>query len=246
MNEDQHLSFQHTILLGSYTGLAGYILSGPVAVFIVLMTFPQPPWKSGAAFVVNYHPIQNLPYFLGFALITGMLIFSIGHYMNAGHMPGKVKIRLLLALALTSIFFGLVSFNYICQTVFIHHMASHYRPEYESLITGFSMSNPTSICWALEMWGYAILGVATWLTASYYREKNQLIRWLLTINGVVSIGSMIWTMLDYNWILKPIGFNLYIVWNLLMIMAMVAIIRYTISAKKRTENMITTIPDTSI
>jgi hypothetical protein len=47
--------------------------------------------------------------------------------------------------------------NYVCQTTFIPALAPHYRPAYEGLVDAFSITNPRSLAWAIEMWGYALL-----------------------------------------------------------------------------------------
>jgi hypothetical protein len=133
------------------------------------------------------------------------------------------KFHLLLALAWTTIFAVLISFNYICQTTYIHNLAINYRPEYESAIASFSMSNPLSFCWANEMWGYAILGVATWLTAGYYRRRSKFVRGLLITNGILSLGSAVWTIVDIGWVMTRFGILCYVVWNILMIALVIAI-----------------------
>lgn len=214
---------------GAYLGLTGFILSGPVAVAIVNMTHPQPPWTSAESFVEHYNFIQNLPYFLGPFLLAGMLLLSAGHYLNyKGEVTG-IRSSLFLSVLLTAVFIALVSFNYISQTTFVHTMAMHYRPEFGPLITGFSMSNPMSFCWAIEMWGYGILGIATWLMAPYYNGKNNVIRGLLISNGIISLISPIWTIIDVQWVLSTLGFSLFLFWNFLMMALMIAIIKYSSS-----------------
>ncbi|MBK9106019.1 MAG: hypothetical protein IPL92_15970 [Saprospiraceae bacterium] len=230
---DQHLKL---IIRGAVTGLMGFVLSGPVAVIIVTWLNPQPPWVNAALFVDAYHPVQNLPYYLGFLLLAGMLMFSAGHYLSFADASSGIRTNLLLSLALTSVFTALIAFNYICQTTFVHNLALHYRPEYESLIAGFSMANPASFCWANEMWGYGILGLATWLLAPYYKGKSSFIRWLLIANGIVSLASPLWSVFDVNWVMTPVGFILYLLWNLLMIVMMIAIIRFT-SAQAEKNNL---------
>lgn len=222
-------SYRSFIIRGAVLALLGFVLSGPVAVLLVTLIKPQPLWISPQVFVENYHVIQNLPYYLGFLLLGGMLMLATGHYLQYSGEKSHVKTKLVLALSLTTVFCGLIAFNYICQTTFVHNLATHYRPEYGPLIAGFSMANPTSFCWANEMWGYGVLGVATWLTAAYYKEKNIFIYWLLILNGIVSLISPMWTILDVNWVMSPLGFSLYLFWNVLMIVLMIAIIRYTSS-----------------
>lgn len=205
--------------------LAGFILSGPAAFLLVSWLSPQPAWQSAAVFVENYSSLQNLPYYFGFLLIGGMLMLIAAHYL---HYPEKdlVKFQLLVALGCGIAFFTMIAFNYVAQTTFVHNLALHYRPEYEAAISSFSMANPLSFCWANEMWGYAFLGVATWLMAAYYRPVSTWIRLLLVSNGVLSILSALWTVYDVNWVLTTAGLVAYFVWNLLMIVMMTSMYRH--------------------
>lgn len=150
-----------------------------------------------------------------------------GHYLKYGEDDEETKFHLLVSLGWTIVFFALISFNYICQTTFVHNLALHYKPEYDSAISTFSMSNPMSLCWANEMWGYAFLGIAAWLMAGYYRDKNNFIRWLLIANGIVSLMSAIWTIVDVSWVMTTVGLLSYFVWNVLMIVMMIMIYTYS-------------------
>ena len=228
----QKLDYNRLISLGALVGLIGYLLSGPVAFMIVRLIKPQPPWVSPAVFVENYGTIQDLPFYFGFLLIGGMLMLVGGHYLNFRDNDEEKKFHLLVALGWTIVFCTLISFNYICQTTFVHNLALNYKPEYDAAIAMFSMSNPLSFCWANEMWGYAFLGIATWLMAGYYRDKSNFIRWLLIANGIVSLLSAIWTVVDVNWVMTNVGLVAYFVWNVLMIVMMIAIYRFS----KRFEN----------
>ena len=62
--------------------LIGFLLSGPVAVMVVMFFHPQPTWQSAQLFVDSYHAIQQLPYFMGFILVPGMLFLVISHYIR--------------------------------------------------------------------------------------------------------------------------------------------------------------------
>ncbi len=75
------------------------------------------------------------------------------------------------------------------------------------------------------MWGYGLLGVATWLTADYYKDKNNVIRWLLVANGVVSVGTVVATVINVSWVMSPTGLAAYFLWNVLMIVVMAMIFR---------------------
>jgi hypothetical protein len=221
------LNYNKLISLGALVALIGYIMSGPVAFVIVNMLKPQPAWVSAAVFAENYSTLQDLPFYFGFLLIGGMLMLVSGHYLNFKEDDDEKKFHLLIALGWTVVFCTLISFNYICQTTFVHNLALNYKPEYDSAISTFSMTNPLSFCWANEMWGYAFLGIATWLTAGYYRDKNNFIRVLLIANGIVSLFSAIWTIIDVSWVMTTIGLVSYFAWNVLMIVMMIMIYRHS-------------------
>ncbi len=115
----------------------------------------------------------------------------------------------------------------------MHHLAVHYKPEYDAAIATFSMANPMSLCWAIEMWGYAVLGVATWLMAAYYREKNNGIRMLLIANGIASLASVVFMMVDNQWLMTSTGLVAYGLWNILMIVLLGLIYRHAKQQQKK-------------
>jgi len=60
----------------------------------------------------------------------------------------------------------------------------------------FSMVNPASICWSIEMVGYAILGISYWLAANAFSGEERIfktIKYLMILNGVTSILGRIFT-----------------------------------------------------
>ncbi len=221
------MNYNKLISLGALIALIGYLMSGPIAFIIVYLFKPQPAWVSPAVFVQNYSTIQDLPFYFGFLLIGGMLMVVAGHFLNFREDDEKKKFHLLVAFGLTIAFFTLIAFNYICQTTYIHNLAVHYKSEFDYAISTFSMSNPLSFCWANEMWGYAFLGVATWVMSVYYVNKSNTIRGLLITNGIVSVLSAIWTIIDVNWMMSTIGLIAYFAWNLLMIIMMSMIFTYS-------------------
>jgi hypothetical protein len=169
----------------------------------------------------NYSAIQNLPYYFGFIDWGMLMLVSATTLITMKKM--RKKFHLLVALGGQLFFVRWISFNYICQTTFIHNLALHYKPEYDSVISAFSMSNPLSYCWANEMWGYGLLGLATLLMSGYYAGKNNLIRWLLIINGIGSLFGAIWIIIDVSWVMTIIGMIAYVVWNVLMIVLIIRI-----------------------
>lgn len=213
------------ISFGSIVALIGFILSGPVGLVLVQLVKPQPSWSSAVNFVANYHSLQTVPYYFGFILIGGMLILAVAHFLNADNELPLDRMQIFLSVVWTSVFAALVFFNYICQIAFVHHLATDYKPENDIVIGTLSMANPSSLSWAIEMWGYAILGVATWLLSAYYREKNKAIYFLLIANGIISIFSAAFYVYDGKWLLTTAGLASYGFWNILMIVLLILIYR---------------------
>jgi len=215
------------ISLGALISLAGFALSGPIGFLLVHFIQPLPAWTSSLDFIAAYNAWQNIPYFFGFVLVGGMLLLAVAHYRNTVGESELNKMHVLLSVVWTTIFATLIFFNYICQTTFIHHLATHYKPGYDTVIATLSMANPHSLSWAIEMWGYAILGVATWLLSAYYRDKSKLIYSLLIANGVVSVGSAALFIINDAWLLTTVGLMAYAIWNLLMIILLFLIYRHS-------------------
>lgn len=214
------MDYNKLILRGSLIALIGYITSGPLGFIVVRLVKPQPAWTSASVFAENYHFIQDLPFYFGFLLTGGMLMLVTGHYLSYNDKHPEKKLKLLFALGWTIAFFTLIGFNYISQTTFVRHLALNYKPENDFAIATFSMANPLSFCWANEIWGYGFLGIATWLMAGYYSGRNNLIRSLLIANGIVSVGTIVFTIIDTNWLMTSIGLSAYFIWNVLMIALM--------------------------
>jgi hypothetical protein len=196
--------------------IAGTLISGPIGLLVVQATHPQPPWVDAATYVANYHPIQSMPFFAGFLLVLGSCLLIATLYRLAA--PND-KARALLAVMCTAAFAGLIFFNYICQTTFLPALVADYRPEYDPIITAFSFSNPRSICWAIEMWGYALLGLATWLLAPSFHGSTveKVTGGLMIANGVLSIAGGFITAVNLAWVMSLPGLINYIAWNVLMV-----------------------------
>jgi len=215
------------ISVGVIVALTGFSFSGPLGFLIVQVSGPQPAWVSPEVFAQNYKVSQNIPYYAGFLLVAGMLLLSAGHYISLTGENAKDRLNVLLSVLWTCIFSALISFNYICQVSFIHHLALQYKPEYDDAISTYSMSNPISLCWATEMWGYGMLGVATWMLSAFYRSKNRVICLLLILNGILSVACIAVTIIDTGWLLKGAGLIAYFTWNALMIIVLILIYRYS-------------------
>jgi hypothetical protein len=200
---------------GALLTLIGVPLSGPVGLWIVTVVAPSPGWTDVRSYVRDYHPIETFPFFCGFALVLGYVVTIVALHRVA---PEERRTRTLLSVVFATIFATLIVFNYICQTTFVPALVRDYRTEYDPIITAFSMSNPHSLAWSVEMWGYAFLGLATWLAAPVL-DRTRLERTtalLMVANGVVSIGSALVTAIDLQWVLTPTGLASYLLWNLLV------------------------------
>jgi hypothetical protein len=201
-------------LWGAATAAVGVLASGPLSMFIVARSHPQPPWSGARVFARYYDAIQLLPFAFGFLLIAGFVVLLAA--MHALAAP-KQRAASACALSFATIFAALIFFNYVVQTTFVPTLVRHYREGSEALISALTMSNPQSLGWGLEMWGYAFLGMATWLASSFFSRGGleRATRWAFIANGPISIAGAVWTVLDPGWEFTTPGMLAFALWNLL-------------------------------
>lgn len=201
---------------GAAVTIGGILLSGPVAVALLAMIHRSVEWRGPAAFASSFYRAQTAPYYFGFLLIAGYLMLFAGLQQVADRVA---KPRATVALLLASAFAALVTFNYVCQTTLIPALATHYRPEYDGIVSVLSMSNPLSLAWALEMWGYALLGAAMWFAAAVFHGSplNAWLARLMVANGVVSIATALAASVDLSWLTTGVGIAAYAAWNVLVL-----------------------------
>jgi hypothetical protein len=207
---------------GAAVTLGGIVLSGPVSLALVRL-HPQPAWSGPDAFARAFHPIQTIPYFTGFLLVGGA-VYLIAALQ--GLARAAVRARATAALGFAAAFAALIIFNYIVQTTFVPALVHDPSPDTAPFITAFSLSNPSALGWAIEMWGYAVLGVATWLVApvlSDYGRLGRVAAALFVANGPVSIVGAVWTALRPGWVMSPAGLAMFAGWNML-VLVMVALV----------------------
>ncbi|MFC1956921.1 hypothetical protein ACFLVY_01315, partial [Chloroflexota bacterium] len=199
--------------------IIGILFSGPVGLFIVRTSGEQPPWQSAKVFIENYSPIQTMPYAFGFLLVAGFLLF-FASLVNAG--KDDQKPREVMGLTLAIVFGSLISFNYIIQVAYIPNALD----QNEAILSFLTMANPKSLAWATEMFGYAILGLATIVVAPLFSGGGlqRIIKWLLIINGVASIGGAVAATIDLSEMLSTPAMIGYYFWNILIVVIMVLII----------------------
>jgi hypothetical protein len=199
------------------------------SLFAIFLQPKQPPWESATVFVQHYHVIQSLPFYFGFFLVGGSLMLLVALYQLAAspHSP------------LAGLVFGItgstiVCINYVIQTTYIPALVSGYTPDQAVILQALSMGNPTSLAWALEMWGYGGIGLGTWLAATFFgaTRLERFAKVLFILNGILSLIGAVWTALDLGWVLTPPGYIGFGVWNLLYLVLAIVSIRVFLQRKK--------------
>jgi len=203
----------------------GVLLSGVVGVPLVNWLAPQPAWQSGRVFAENYDPLQTLPYFAGFLMLTGFLLVHVTIYLLSDM---DMKRFTLTALVFALIYGTLVFFNYIVQTTFVPQLVRSYSQELDPLIGMFSMVNPASLGWALEMWGYGHLGVAALFVIPFFAARptalDRLIAVGLGVNGMMSVLGALITAVNLTWVFSPPGFVTFVLWNVVVLLLGIALV----------------------
>lgn len=206
---------QKLLLVSAIITIAGIILSGPIGILITQIK-PQPAWQGENIFVANYHYVQTLPYVFGFILLFGFTLFISASYSLASSKTQKVY--RLMALVFVSVYAAMIGINYAVQIVLVPALLSTNQ----QLVGLFTMSNPNSIGWIFEMFGYGFLGVATIFIAPVFRKglRMKIIRYLLIANGVISILGAAATAFGTSWLMAWSGITCVVVWNILILVIM--------------------------
>ncbi|MFN8207527.1 MAG: hypothetical protein U0T82_08985 [Bacteroidales bacterium] len=212
--------------------MAGILLSGLLFPVLTQLICPQPSYTSLVQFAEAFHPLQTATFFSGFLLITGSLFTFVSLYFLAG--SGR-KARALSALVVNLIFSGMVFLNYVLQISYVPYLA-HYQPvEADILLPMLTMSNPGSLAWALEMYGWGGIGFSYLLAIPLLEPggTGKVIRILFALNGGISILGALLTSLDMHWIFSPAGFASLILWNMLVLVIDGFLLRYFSSPEIR-------------
>ena len=209
---------------------AVFIMMGTLfpSLFAIFLQPKQPAWQSAAVFVEHYQAIQGLPIYFGFFLIGGSLIV-----LSIIFLLSKDKLYTLLGLVFGMVGAAVVSLNYIIQTTFIPSVVAHYTQAHAVILEAFSMGNPASFAWAIEMWGYGFIGLATWFASAFFQNKGieKTAKILFILNGMTSIAAALYTALDLGWVLTPPGYIAFGVWNLLYFVLAIITIRVFVTRK---------------
>jgi hypothetical protein len=210
---------RRAVRIAAGAAFVGILASGPLGLLIVARTHPQPAWRDAETFARAYHAVQALPYYCGFLLVAGMVgIVASLHTLAAP----RERSRSTAAVACVGAFAAMIVTNYAIQTAFVPATVSPWLPTSAPVLAALTMANPRSLGWALEMWGYAVPGAATWLIAPVVRETfkttaGRIASVLFMMNGPASIASAVLTALIPGWVLSAAGVGAFVVWNVLVL-----------------------------
>ncbi len=199
--------------------IVGSALSGPLGYLIVNLV-NKVPWTDVNSFASGYRYIQTLPYWFGFIYLAAFIFFiSLCRQM----LSEKHKVLGDAALITTAVFAVLIGINYILQVGFVPK-AVHNPSE---ILAVFTMNNPDSICWLLEMFGWGFLGASTWLISPAFNgsKLQKIVKVLFIVNGAGSIlAALLTPIIPTSMLLQIPGLVAYFLWNVMIWIDMVLII----------------------
>lgn len=208
---------------GATALLAGALLSGIISQTLIAGLHPSPPWQGARDFAAHYRAVEALPYFYGIALVAGSVMVIVACHRIAS---AAEKHRTTIALVLMAAFVSLVGFNYIAQITFVPELARHYDPGNDAILAALSMGNPRSLGWALELWGYGLFGLASWLVAPLFnRDRLERVAGrLLVLNGVLGVAGALFAAVNIGWVITTAGLVSYVAWNIVIVAAAFALV----------------------
>lgn len=208
-----------------YLNILGIILSGLLFPILSTMFFPQPQWVSPELFIKSFHPIQTATFFCGYFLITGSLLTFISLYLKC---DDNKKVFMFSALLINVIFSVIVFLNYIIQTTYIPYLAMNNPVETNTILPALTMSKAGSLAWALEMYGWGGIGLSFIMASPIFGNTKieTYLKYLFIINGICSVSAAIMTSINMNWIFSFAGFASLIIWNVLVLIIDILLLRY--------------------
>jgi hypothetical protein len=208
-------------LWGASVAAAGIFLSGPVGALVSMAVAPQPAWQGPELFAERYHPIQLLPYGFGFVLVGGFVVLhaALVEAVDAARRPFAMA-----ALGFAAVFATLIGFNDVAQIAVVPTLRD--EPWAGALVSVLSMSNPSSLAWSVEMFGYGFLGIASLFAIPCFTGPGRLAHatvMLLVINGGSGVLGALATAIDPAWALTITGVAAYVVWNAAVLALAIAV-----------------------
>lgn len=208
-----------------YLNIFGIIFSGLVFPILSSIFTPQPKWQNAEIFMKSFHPLQIATFYFGYFLAIGSLLTFIVLYLTA---RDEKRVWALTALIINVIFTAIVFLNYIIQTTYIPYLAINNLPEAAYNLPVFTMANPGSFAWAMEMYGWGGIGLSFIFMALIFMKERyeQILKVLFIVNGISSISSALMTSIDMNWLFSSAGFMTLIVWNVLVFIIDIFLLKY--------------------
>jgi hypothetical protein len=204
--------------LSAVTVIAGALASGPAGTYYAQSVAPEPAWQNAQLFIENYNPIQVLPFYFGFLLLAGFLLF-----FSSLPKPQTSREHIFRNLVVYSggVYAFMISLNYLLQIAVLPGILN-----YPAMVELLASQNPHSLFWYIEMTGYGFLGLAGWFAAYSFHGKPLLtgIRYLLIANGVISLAGSVLTFVFPGWVMTMPGLVSYLAWNVLVILVMILVI----------------------
>jgi hypothetical protein len=126
--------------------------------------------------------IQPFATIMGFLLTPSFLVVMACIH---GYASESRKVFSLVGLSFTIIYATLISINYYIQLTFVNQTTFD--------VSLFSMTDPQSMMWVIEVLGYFFMGLATLFAALVFGSGRieRIIRWLFIVNGILGIGALI-------------------------------------------------------
>ena len=217
---------------GAAGALLGVVLSGPLALLVVRAMHPQPAWQDAEIFARHYHPIQSLPYLGGIVLVGSLVVMMASIPGIAGPAHRALTSA---ALAFTAAFAALITLNYAIQSTFIPALVQPFDDRNSQVIATLSMSNPKSLAWAIEMWGWGLFGLATGLAAPVFFDTplERAVAALFITNCALSVAGALLAAIRPGWVMTPGGLVSFALWNLLLAVALgLALTAFLVRARR--------------
>jgi len=126
--------------------------------------------------------IQPFATIIGFLLTPSFLVVMACIHCYASE---RKKVFSLVGLSFAIIYATLISLNYFIQLTFVNQSTFD--------VSLFSMTNPQSMMWVIEILGYFFMGLATLFAAPVFSSGRieKIIRWLFIANGILGTGTLI-------------------------------------------------------
>jgi hypothetical protein len=126
--------------------------------------------------------IQPFATIMGFLLTPTFLVVMACIHCYASESK---KVFSLVGLSFAIIYATLISLNYFIQLTFVNQSTFD--------VSIFSMTNPQSMMWVIEVLGYFFMGLATLFAAPVFGSDGieKIIKWLFIVNGILGIGALL-------------------------------------------------------